>query len=179
MCATACTSMVLTSLIVVNGHGGNVQSLIVALEEVHFDTGALTALVKAWQLSNLPAPDGAPAFEGHAGRQETEIMLAISPEDVDREAFVFSAPTVELGEMGSVAPAQYTPMESPVNFLVTTWESTEHGHYGDPSMATAERGQLVLDTWAANLTKLLRDVKSGEIKITTRTAKCHLISNLT
>ncbi len=35
-------------LIVVNGHGGNVEPLTMALEEFHYDTGALTALVKCW-----------------------------------------------------------------------------------------------------------------------------------
>jgi creatinine amidohydrolase len=157
-------------LIIVNGHGGNTQPLTIALEEVHYETGALVALVKCWQLASLPAPDGAPLFEGHAGRQETEFMLVLRPDDVDREAFVFSAPTVQLGELGSVTPAQYNPMDSAANFLVTAWESTEYGHYGDPSMATVERGHMVLDAWATNLAELLRGVKSGEIKITTRHA---------
>ncbi|MFN8593819.1 MAG: creatininase family protein [Thermomicrobiales bacterium] len=155
-------------LVVVNGHGGNHHCLAAALEEVHYETGALVALVKCWALASLPAPDGAPAFEGHAGRQETEFMLALAPEDVDASAYVLAPPTVALGAFGSVSPAQYNPFDTPVSFLISTWESTETGHYGDPSMATAERGQLVLDTWATNLAAILRSVKSGEIRITTR-----------
>ncbi len=96
-------------------------------------------------------------------------MLVLAPEDVDASAYVVSPPTVELGAFGSVSPPQYNPFDTPVSFLVSTWESTETGHYGDPSMATAERGQLVLDTWAMNLAAILRSIKSGEIRITTRT----------
>jgi creatinine amidohydrolase len=155
-------------LVVVNGHGGNYHCLAVALEEVHYETGALVALVKCWALANLPPPDGAPPFEGHAGRQETEFMLVLAPEDVDTAAYVVSPPTVELGELGSVSPPQYNPFDTPVNYLVSSWESTETGHYGDPSMATAERGQLVLDTWATNLAAVLRSIKEGKVKITTR-----------
>jgi creatinine amidohydrolase len=158
-------------LVVVNGHGGNHHCLAVALEETHYETGALVALVKCWALASLPAPDVAPPLEGHAGRQETEFMLALSPEDVDTAAYVVAAPTVELGELGSVSPAQYNPFDTPVSYLVSTWESTDTGHYGDPSMATAERGQLVLDTWVANLASVLRAVKGGEVRITTRTGQ--------
>ena len=155
-------------LVVVNGHGGNHHCLAVALEEVHYETSALVALVKCWALANLPAPAGAPPFEGHAGRQETEFMLVLSPEDVDTSAYVVAPPTVELGEFGSVSPPQYNPFDTPVSYLVSTWESTETGHYGDPAMATAERGHLVLDTWAANLAAVLGAIKAGHVKITTR-----------
>jgi len=96
-------------------------------------------------------------------------MLVLAPEDVDTSAYVVAAPTVALGELGSVSPPQYNPFDSPVNFLVSTWESTETGHYGDPSMATAERGQLVLDIWATNLATVLRAIKEGQVQITTRT----------
>lgn len=157
-------------IIVVNGHGGNLEPLTVALEEFHYETGALVAQVKCWELASLKPPEGAPSFEGHAGRQETEFMLVLAPEDVDQDAYELAVPTVELGEYGAVTPSQYFPMPSisPANFMVTTWESTEQGHYGDPSMATVERGHLVLDTWAETLAKILRGVKSGEIQITTR-----------
>jgi creatinine amidohydrolase/Fe(II)-dependent formamide hydrolase-like protein len=98
-------------------------------------------------------------------------MLVLSPEDVDTDAYSLAPPTVELGELGSVSPPQYNPFDTPVSYLVSTWESTEMGHYGDPSMATAERGRLVLDTWAANLASVLRAVKNGEVRITTRTGE--------
>lgn len=156
-------------IVVVNGHGGNAAVLTVALEEFHLETGAAVALVKCWQLAEVEAPPGAPEFEGHAGRQETELMLALTPDDVDRAEFVVSKPTVELGEMAALGPPQYNPFDAPITLMISTWELTVTGHYGDPSMATADRGRLVLDLWAKNLTTFLARFKSGEVKITTRT----------
>jgi creatinine amidohydrolase len=158
-------------ILVINGHGGTVEPAVVALEEFHYETGALAALVKCWQLWAPEAPAGAPAHEGHAGRQETELMLALSPGDVDTEAYVPASPTSELGPAGSVAPMQYTPMDSAVRFPVSAWESSATGHYGDPSMASRERGQLVLDKWTEKLAELFSAVKDGTIKITTRTGE--------
>jgi len=155
-------------IVVVNGHGGNAALLTVALEEFHLDTKAVTALVKCWALAEIEPPPGALPFEGHAGRQETELMLALTPDDVDRAEYVVSEPTVALGERAALAPPQYNPFDEPITFLISTWESTVTGHYGDPSKATAERGHMVLDLWAQNLTSFLKRLKSGEIKTTTR-----------
>ena len=155
-------------VVVVNGHGGNAAPLTVALEEFHLETGAVTALVKCWQLASLDPPAGAPPWEGHAGRQETELMLALTPDDVDTAEYSISEPTVDLGEMATLAPPQYDPFDAPITVMITAWESTVTGHYGDPSMATVERGRLVLDTWAVNLTRFLARLKAGEVRISLR-----------
>jgi creatinine amidohydrolase len=151
-------------IVVVNGHGGNAAPLTVALEEFHLETGATTALVKCWQLASFEAPAGAPPWEGHAGRQETELMLALTPEDVDTAEYSVAEPTVQLGEMATLAPPQYNPFDAPITVMISAWESTVTGHYGDPSMATIERGQLILDTWARNLAAFLSRLKAGEVK---------------
>lgn len=158
-------------IVAVNGHGGNAAPLTVALEEFHLETQATTALVKCWQLASLDPPSGAPEWEGHAGRQETELMLALTPEDVDTAEYSVSKPTVDLGEMAALAPPQYTPFDAPITLMITAWESTVTGHYGDPSMATVERGRLILDTWAENLTRFLRRLKAGEVKTSLREEK--------
>ena len=54
--------------------------------------------------------------------------------------------------------------KSPITVMITAWESTVTGHYGDPSMARTERGQLILDTWAKNLAAFLSRLKAGEVK---------------
>jgi hypothetical protein len=68
-----------------------------------------------------------------------------------------------------LGPPQYDPFDAPITLMISTWESTLTGHYGDPSMATAERGRHVLDLWAQNLAGFLTRLKSGEVRITTRT----------
>src|SRR5207249_1283436 len=101
-------------------------------------------------------------------RLETELMLALVPQDVDQAEFVTAAPTVNLGDLAALAPPQYEPLDAPITIMVSAWESSLTGHYGDPSMATAQRGKLILDLWAQNLSSFLARVKSGEVKISLR-----------
>ena len=155
-------------VVVVNGHGGNHAPLTVALEEFHLETGATTALVKCWQLASVDPPAGAPEYEGHAGRQETELMLALTPDSVDVAEYSVSEPTVALGELATLAPPQYNPFDAPITLMISAWESTTTGHYGDPSMATAERGRLILDLWAKNLAGFLSRLKAGDVRISLR-----------
>lgn len=96
------------------------------------------------------------------------MMLAIQPEDVDKEAYVVSTPTVDLGPFGSVAPAEFMPHDTAAAFMVSAWESTRFGHYGDPSPATAEYGRSVLEARATSLAKILEGIKSGQTRVTTR-----------
>jgi creatinine amidohydrolase/Fe(II)-dependent formamide hydrolase-like protein len=150
-------------LVVVNGHGGNVAPIASALEEVHYETGALTAHVRCWELDGYEPPPNAPAYEGHAGRIETEVALALAPADVNSSAFVLGEPTFELGPLGSLAPVQYGPMASAISFFGSAWESSEHGHYGDPAAAEVERGRTLLEAWVDRLAEVLESIKAGTV----------------
>lgn len=135
-----CASLVASGfdkLVLLNGHGGNYGPLSNAAEEVHYDTGALVCLIKAWELGlgAVPPPEGAPPWDGHAGSAETSLMLALRPEDVDRSQFASARPTVEIGPLGSVWPPQYPPHITPVHIVATAPESTPLGHFGEPGRA--------------------------------------------
>jgi creatinine amidohydrolase len=157
------------TVVVVNGHGGNVGCISVALEEFHYETKAVAVSVRCWELASDTPPPDSPAFEGHAGRVETALMLALAKDDVDTDAYSLGSPTVELGEFGGIAPAQYAPFDGPITFMVSTWESSYDGHYGDPSAATAAAGGALVDAWVDRLGALLTALKRGDLKMTTRT----------
>jgi len=79
---TALTHQGFRNVIVMNGHGGNTESLNGAARRVHEETGAFVAVFNWWtdcyplseQLLGVPG--------GHAGADETAAMLAIASDQV-------------------------------------------------------------------------------------------------
>jgi creatinine amidohydrolase len=70
------------NVIVMNGHGGNTDSLREATRRVHEETGVFVAVFN-WWVEMRPEVEGllgAPG--GHAGTDETAAMLAIAPGQV-------------------------------------------------------------------------------------------------
>lgn len=112
-------------LVFVNGHGGNVMVLRGAVELLRTEGRDVR-----WYGCALPAGSGF-VQDGHAGRTETSLMLALAPGLVrlDRAEAGNSAPIAELlpamraGGVGAVS---------------------ENGVLGDPSGASAPEGRLML-----------------------------------
>ena len=79
---TALTHQGFRNLVVMNGHGGNTDSLKEASRRVHEQTGAFVAVYNWWTdcLAITEEALGAPG--GHAGADETAAMLAIAPDQV-------------------------------------------------------------------------------------------------
>lgn len=75
------------AVMVVNGHGGNVETL-----------RAAAALCEAEGRTLLPHPLGLPGMDPHAGRTETSLMLHLAPQRVrmDRAVAGNTAPLREL-----------------------------------------------------------------------------------
>lgn len=112
-------------LVFVNGHGGNVMVLRDAVE-------LLTAEGRdvRWFGCALPQDAGF-VQDGHAGRTETSIMLALAPEDV----------RLELAEAGNTAPITEL---LPAMRAGGVRSVSENGVLGDPVGASAEEGRLML-----------------------------------
>ncbi|HZZ52224.1 MAG TPA: mycofactocin biosynthesis peptidyl-dipeptidase MftE [Pseudonocardia sp.] len=128
-------------LVFVNGHGGNVAVLRRAVELL----GAEGRDVRWWSCL-LP-----PEFprDGHAGRTETSLMLALAPGLVrtDRAEAGNVAPLIELlpemraGGVGAVSP---------------------NGVLGDPAGASAAEGHRMLEALINACVGVLTDGGSGE-----------------
>lgn len=121
-------------MLLVNGHGGNVEICAAVAKRTAIELDALVAAVSYWQL--LPAGPGIP---GHAGEFETSLMLALAPERVRQSAGTASGGGLLSLPHGGV-------VEDPRN-----WASM-NGHTDDPSFATAEQGRDYLDRASAALT---------------------------
>ena len=121
------------ALVIVNGDWGNRAPLALAAREL-VDEGVIPALVL-----DYPGMDAAidevresrPAAPGlnHAEEVETSIMLAIDPSTVHPERYVAEYPVFP-PEFGTV-PMQLHPF-------------SPSGVFGDPSAATAAKGEYIL-----------------------------------
>jgi creatinine amidohydrolase len=90
----------------------------------------------------------------HAGEWETSLILHISPEVVDMS----KATDMDIMRYHSefVAGDGFSGRQ---RVVWSTWylQSSTTGAYGDPTVATAETGKLILDAATANGTRFLRE----------------------
>ncbi len=140
-------------LVLVNGHGGQPQVVeIVArdLREAHPDFYLFP--VFAWAVPNCVDQflSERERSEGiHAGRAETSLMLALTPEQVRMDLAVAEYPPA-CGEL--LSP------EGAFRFAWLTHDLSRSGVVGDPHGASREEGEAVLaslvDGWVRALTEI-------------------------
>jgi mycofactocin precursor peptide peptidase len=135
------------SMLLVNGHGGNMTAIGDALATLRAEgrdarvwhAGARPALLAAAGLTLVP--------DAHAGRVETSIMLALAPGDVRLEEAVAG----ETRPLAAVMPALRAGGVRAVS---------PSGVLGDPAGASAAEGEMLLDVLTADLAALLDELAS-------------------
>jgi mycofactocin precursor peptide peptidase len=118
-----------TSVVIVNGHGGNLEAIRTAVEVATSE--GRQVLHWSWT---------APGGDWHAGRTETSMMLALAPELVHLDR-VAAGVTERGSALANRLRAEGVHGVSP------------NGVLGDPTGATAEEGRRLLDTMRAHLLK--------------------------
>jgi creatinine amidohydrolase len=137
-----------TRIVLVNGHGGNVPALGEVAAERSREHDALVVPF-TW----FDAVEG--AFDmGHAGPLETSFLLHAHP-DLVREA------ELEAGRDGGTD--QWGEWVSGTNLAHDTAEFTDNGTVGDPTKASAEEGERLLDGAVSALETLLEAVAERPI----------------
>ncbi|WP_448615115.1 mycofactocin biosynthesis peptidyl-dipeptidase MftE [Modestobacter sp. URMC 112] len=114
-------------LLVVNGHGGNLDALRAALP-----------LLRAEGRDAAWFPCGVPGGDAHAGRTETSLMLHVEPRGV-REALATAGETAPIGELLPRLRAEGVRGVSPTGVL------------GDPAGASAAEGAELVAAMVARL----------------------------
>ena len=118
-------------VVLVNGHGGNVDAVRVASSTCAAEGRTVTV----WH----PVHAGGDA---HAGRTETSIMLAIAPERV----------RVDRAEAGATAPLAEVLDRLRVEGVAGV---APNGVLGDPTGASADEGNRILADWVGQVVALL------------------------
>lgn len=136
-------------LLIVNGHGGNVEPLAVAVRELSVEYGLPIVSCLPWSLAPEEMEKIFEVDQGcqHACEGETSVMLAITPQTVRSDQF-------ELACADQTHPLN--PPLSGTRFFSFAELAPVTGTFGDPRTATAEKGERFLHLQAAELVKLIQ-----------------------
>jgi len=149
-------------ILIVNAHGNNPAILELACRRIGGDTNVHPALTYVLGMSKGVGPkvrkSGPGGCGGHAGEEETALLLHLAPELVrmDRatgEDIVQYRTRFFPGDIYSEIP------ERPSGIFWSTWGVVESksGAYGDPTAATAETGKALFDEILRNYVEFARE----------------------
>jgi creatinine amidohydrolase len=143
-------------LIVINSHGGNVPMVDIVARELRVRHDMLV-VATAW--SRLGHPDGIPgtaeaAYGIHGGEVETSLMLHLRPDLVRMDR----AQDFRSAQLDFIDEFKHLRGHGPIQFGWKAQDLNPHGAVGNAGLATAEKGQAVLDLQASAFVELCRDV---------------------
>jgi creatinine amidohydrolase len=155
------------NLVAVNGHGGNIAALTVAINHYFEETGRRVFLVQWWDLASDVLTD----IEGpmiHAEEAETSLALALGQtvyqqfatrDAYDRGAAVKQAglPWTSFGryEMRARGPGVVVPMDM-------LRDITESGVVGDATRARVETGEKMLSVLIPRIVQVCKELAGKE-----------------
>jgi creatinine amidohydrolase len=136
-------------VLLLNGHGGNIDPLRVALRrlDVEFPGAALTGAAY-WELAEAELAAlcrGSRKSMGHACEIETSMVLHLRPDLVRRDSIRDDPATTPAGLAG-------------LSWARDFGRSTDHGAIGHPEQADADRGRQMLEAVVRKLAAVAEQV---------------------
>ncbi|MDH7570844.1 MAG: creatininase family protein [Armatimonadota bacterium] len=149
-------------ILIVDGHGSNVPFLEVVARRTVVETDALCASfiypVLARDAISRVRQSEAPGGMAHACELETSLFLYLEPHSVRREEV--------RREMGHpVTPFHWMDLIDGPPIQLTYWWSTfsESGVMGDPTLATAHKGEVIFEAVVEQLVRLARTFRTQKV----------------
>jgi len=155
-------------ILILNGHGSNRPCLDLAARLTIVDNPDVSCgMLSWWDLSDVQ--DAVRAFRvsewtGHACELETSVYLAADPDNVAMER---ARPDINprmsehfWADLVGQPPHGYA---NPV-FMNDYWSTvSETGTWGDPTVATAEKGEMIINAAATELVRIMRELRQRPI----------------
>lgn len=135
-------------IVFLNGHGGNnvpgMQATFELRQKHRAESDLLLLWACYWELAKPAADDNRFVQKkmGHACELETSMMLRLAPHLV-------------AGDVTKLEPVEWGKPFDPAIRAWTTKDRTLPGHIGYPQHATAEKGELLFQTFAGGLVSLV------------------------
>jgi creatinine amidohydrolase len=152
----------LRKLVIVTSHGGNSAAMMLVAQDLRAHHGLL-AVTTSW--SRFGVPDGMfPEDEIrhgiHGGAVETSIMLAKYPHTVRREAIAdFRSNAIAMERQ-----YRWLSTQRPAPFAWQAQDLNATGAVGNATLATAEKGERLVDHGAHRFIELLDDVDKFDVR---------------
>jgi len=142
-------------LVLMNSHGGQPQVMEIVARDLHVKyADFLVFPLFTWRVPNITG-ELLTAKEKqlgiHAGDAETSLMLAILPEQVKMSAAVAEYPPTQ--PAGSLLS-----MEGKLPFAWVTQDLTRSGVLGDPTVATKEKGDRILESVSTGWVEVITEI---------------------
>ena len=141
-------------LVLANGHGGQPQVLEMAARELRLRHGDFVIVpIGVWRVPNVSGKfisEQERRQSMHAGHSETAMMLALAPETVHMERAAPAFP-----------PVFPSKILSPDGRPACAWVARDFGPtgvIGDPTGATREQGEAILDSLATSWVQALTEL---------------------
>lgn len=150
-------------LLFVNGHGSNHHLVEQATRQIILQyPEARAAMLSWWQIDELRAAvrevgEGGPEGSGHAGEMETSLYLHIAEEYVDMDQAVEDIYYPDNPIFYTENLAGEKREDATTSVTIQEWWSamSETGVKGDASLATAEKGEVLLEEAVRGLNNIL------------------------
>ncbi|GAA6620824.1 hypothetical protein NUACC26_066420 [Scytonema sp. NUACC26] len=141
--------------VLMNSHGGQPQVMDIVARDLHVKYSAFFVFpLFTWRVPHITG-ELLTAKEKklgiHAGDAETSFMLAILPEQVKMDAAVVEYPPEQPEE-------SLLSMEGKLSFAWTTRDLSKSGVIGDPTVATKEKGDRILESVSNGWVQVIQDI---------------------
>lgn len=139
-------------LLLFNTHGGNVDLLNVAAREIRIRTGMTVFFISPSSLGGMEGIVGEEErrFGLHGGDYETSVVKAIKPDWVRDELAV--------RELPDMSRYDFLTMEGKIRFAWKMADISASGIAGDATIATAEKGRLIMERTTDILAQALKEL---------------------